>query len=141
MLLTGFRVYGSAGNTSEDAFFLDSSTNNSNGLWYSTLDDIFISNFAGTGIHIRGRPNDFLAVTQWVLFNNVVVLRSPGGANALRMEGGAFELRFRNCEFDGSAIGDGTNIYMGGMPGGGLSGYPMTVTFEGLVSQLSLIHI
>jgi hypothetical protein len=74
-------------------------------------------------------------VTQWVLFNNVVVLRSPGGANALRMEGGAFELRFRNCEFDGSAIGDGTNIYMGGMPGGGLSGYPMTVTFEGLVSQ------
>jgi len=135
VLLTGFRVYGSAGNTNEDAFFLDTSTTVDTGLWYSTLDDIFIAGFAGTGMHIRGRPNDFHAATQWVLFNNVVVFRNAGGANGLRMEGGTFELRFRNCEFDGAAIGDGTNIYMGGLPGGGVSGYPMTIVFEGLISQ------
>ena len=134
LLLTGFRVRGSAGNTSQDAFFLDTSATVNTGLWYSTLHDIYISDFAGIGIHLKGRNSDFHAVTQWVFFENVVVIRVAGGANALRMEGAAFELRFSNCEFDGQAIGDGTNIYIGGIAGG-VSGYPMTIVFEGLISQ------
>lgn len=134
VLLYGFRVYGAVGNTSEDGFFLDTSTTVNSGLWYSTLDDLGLSGFAGTAIHLRGRNNDFLSGSQWILFNNVVVTRTKGGGNALRLEGSVFELRFRNCEFDGQSAGDGTNIYIGGLSGG-LSGYPLSIAFEGLVSQ------
>src|SRR5208283_247409 len=132
--LSGFHLAGSAGNTSEDGFFLDTSSTFTAGLWYSTVNDIYMDGFAGTALHIRGPKNSFAALTQWVLFNNVVVFRAPGGANALKLEGGVFELRFVNCQFDGQGIGDGTNIYIGGQPGG-LSGYPWSIVFEGLVSQ------
>jgi hypothetical protein len=132
--LSGFRVFGSVGNTSEDGFLLDTSSTTNTGLWYSVLDDIEMQGFAGVAMHIKGRSNDFAAASQWVLFNNVVVDRVSGGGNALRLEGAVFELRFRNCQFDGQATGDGTNIYLGGRQGG-LSGYPISIAFEGLVSQ------
>jgi hypothetical protein len=134
VLLSGFRVLGSAGNTSEDGFFLDASSVVNSGLWYSTFEDIYMEGFAGIAVHLKGRGNDFLSAVQWILFNNVVVFRPKGGANALRLEGSVFELRFTDCEFDGQAIGDGTNIYIGGLPGG-LIGYPTSIMFEGLVSQ------
>jgi hypothetical protein len=134
ILLTGFRLYGSAGNTSEDGFFLDTSSTVNSGLWHSTIDDVYLQGFAGVGIHIKGRTNDFAAASQWLLFNNVVVFRASGGGNALRLEGSVFDLRFRNCEFDGQAMGDGTNVYIGGYPGAG-GGYPTSIVFEGLVSQ------
>lgn len=140
VLLSGFRLLGSVGNTSEDGFFLDASTPVNSGLWYSTFDDITVLGFAGVGIHLRARNNDFLSSDQWILFRNVTVQRPPGGGNALRLEGSVFELRFTNCEFDGSAMGDGTNIYIGGLAGG-LSGYPMTIVFEGLVSQLANLAV
>ena len=92
--------------------------------------------FKGIAIHVKGRNNDFASATQWVLFNNVVVFRAAGGGNALRLEGATFELRFRNCEFDGQGLGDGTNIYMGGLSGG-VNGYPISIIFEGLISQLA----
>jgi hypothetical protein len=132
--LSGFRILGSGGNTAENAFFLDSSATVNSGLWYSTLDDIGIMGFAGDAIYVKGRGNDFLSATQWVFFNNIIVFRTAGGRNALRVEGSAFELRFTNCEFDGQGIGDGTNIYIGGS-GAGVSGYPTSLVFEGLVSQ------
>lgn len=140
VLLSGFRLLGSVGNTHEDGFLLDTSSAVNSGLWYSTIDDILVSGFAGIGIHIRGRNNDFLALTQWVLFNNVAVFRTAGGGNALRVEGAAFELRFRNCEFDGQAVGDGTNVYLGGAPGG-VDGYPLSIAFEGMVSQAANIAV
>lgn len=134
VLLSGFHLMGSAGNTSEDGFFLDTSSHFSSGLWYSTFNDIYMDNFAGIALHIRGPSNSFAALTQWVLFNNIVVFRNRGGGNALRLEGGVFELRFVNCEFDGQGIGDGTNVYLGGL-GAGVGGYPWSIVFEGLVSQ------
>jgi hypothetical protein len=134
VLLSGFRLLGSVGNTSEDGFFLDASSSVNSGLWFSTFDDISVIGFAGVGIHLRARNNDFSSADQWLLFNNVVVNRTLGGGNALRLEGSVFQLRFRNCQFDGQAKGDGTNIYIGGF-GGGTNGYPMTIVFEGLVSQ------
>jgi hypothetical protein len=134
VLLSGFRVLGSVGNTSEDGFFLDTSSVVNSGLWYSTFEDIYMEGFAGIAVHLKGRGNDFLSAIQWVLLNNVVVYRPKGGGNALRLEGSIFELRFTDCEFDGSGVGDGTNIYIGGIPGG-LNGYPTSITFEGLVSQ------
>jgi hypothetical protein len=132
--LSGFRLYGSAGNTNEDGFFLDTSATFGAGLWYSTFDDVYLEGFAGIPIHIKGRNNDFGSISQWVLFNNVVAWRTTGGGNALRLEGSVFEVRFRNCEFDGQSAGDGTNIYLGGLAGG-MSGYPLSIAFEGLVTQ------
>jgi hypothetical protein len=134
VLLSGFHMKGSAGNTSEDGFFLDTSSTFSAGLWYSMFNDIYMDGFAGIGIHVRGPSNNFGSLTQWVTFNNIVVFRTPGGGNALRLEGGVFELRFVNCQFDGQGTGDGTNIYLGGL-GAGVSGYPWSIVFEGLVSQ------
>lgn len=134
VMLSGFRLLGAAGNTSEDGFFLDTSAAVNTGLWYSTIEDLFIEGFAGTPIHVKGRNNDFSSATQWVLFNNVTVYRTLGGANGLRLEGATFELRFRNCQFDGQALGDGTNIYIGGLAGG-VNGFPISIAFEGLVSQ------
>ncbi len=138
--LSGFRILGAPGNTNEDAIFLDTSSSVNTGLWYSAVDDVAILGFAGIPVHIKGRLNDFQSATQWVTFNNVAAFRTPGGKNALRIEGAAFELRFVNCQFDGAAIGDGTNIYLGGLAGG-RNGYPASIVFEGLVTQLAAVGV
>jgi hypothetical protein len=138
--LSGFHVIGSAGNTSEDGFFLDTSSTVNSGLWYSVFSDIILTQFSGVAIHVKGRVADFAALSEWVLFNNVVVWRNPGGGNALRLEGAVFEFRFRNCEFDGAVTGDGTNIYLGNYSGSG-GGYPVSIAFEGLVSQRAAVAV
>ena len=138
--LSGFRMFGAAGNTGQDGFFLDSSTTRNTGLWESIIEDVSVSGFAGIGIHIKSRNDNFSAASQWLLFNNVVVFRNRGGGNALRLEGAVFELRFVNCEFDGQAIGDGTNIFIGGLAGG-TGGFPTSIVFEGLVSQQASLAV
>jgi hypothetical protein len=136
VVLSGFHVKGSAGNTSEDGFLLDTSSTVSSGLWYSSFTDIYIDGFAGIGLHIRGPNNGWQSLSQWVVFTDVIVIRNAGGGNGLRMEGGAFELRFENCQVDGKTTGDGTNIYIGGATGGpAMAGFPNSIMFEGLVSQ------
>jgi hypothetical protein len=142
VLMSGFRLVGSIGNTSEDAILLDASSLSNAGLWYSTLKDIQIFNFAGVGVHLKGTTNGFEAMSQWVRFDKVVVFRTPGGANALRIEGAAFELHFEDCQFDGRAKGDGTNIYIGAVASGTMAN-PISITFQGLVSQLAgtAVHI
>ncbi len=140
VLLSGFRLYGSVGNTNEDGFFLDSSSVTNAGLWFSTLDDVYLEGFAGIAIHIRGRNDNFSSGSQWLLFRNVVAWRTPGGGNALRLEGSVFELRFTNCEFEGQRNGDGTNIYLGGLAGG-TGGYPTSIVFDGLVSQQAALAV
>jgi hypothetical protein len=134
VLLSGFRLLGSTGNTKEDGFLLDTSSTVNSGLWYSTLRDIYIEGFAGVGIHVLGHSDNFGSLTQWVDFDHVVVFRTISGGNALRLEGATFELRFTDCEFDGQAVGDGTDIYIGARSGG-VDGYPLSITFEGLVAQ------
>lgn len=142
VLLSGFNLLGSAGNTGEDGFFLDTKSTKNSGLWYSTIRDISISGFAGIGFHIRGRVFDFASGTQWVLVDDVAVFRTPGGGNALRMEGAVFELRFTNCQFDGQAIGDGTNVYIGTQEGAqGGNGEPTSIVFQGLVSQNAALAV
>jgi hypothetical protein len=132
--ISGLRIEGSVGNTSEDAFFLDSSSLSNSGLWYSELNDLFIEGFAGIGLHLRGPNANFGAETQWVQFNNIVVTRNAGGGNAVRIEGANFQLHFTTCEFEGQAMGDGTNVYIGGFPGGNFS-FPFDITFRGTVSE------
>ena len=142
VLLTGFRLYGSVGNTNQDGFLLDTSSTANAGLTNSLIQDVAVLGFAGIGIHVKGRATDFAASSQWLLFDNVVVLRPSGAGNAVRLEGAVFQLRFRNCQFDGSGIGDGTNVYLGGRPGGaGTNAYPTSIVFEGLVSQQAALAV
>jgi hypothetical protein len=134
VLLSGFHIYGAPGNTSQDAMFLDGSGYFNSGLWYSELHDIIITGFGGNGIHLRGTNANFSGLTQFTEFNRVVVFRAKGGGNALRIEGAAYELYFNDCEFDGSAAGDGTNIFVGGHPPNPYA-IPIDINFRGLTSQ------
>jgi hypothetical protein len=140
VLLSGFRLLGSAGNTSEDGIFLDTSSTNASGLWFSTIRDIYMEGFAGIALHIRGHNDNFSSLTQWVHFDQVEVFRTQGGGNGLRLEGATFELRFTNCQFDGQTTGDGTNIYIGGLEGS-VDGYPLSIVFEGLVTQAAAVGV
>jgi len=134
VLLSGFQLAGSTGNTSEDGIFLDSSGHFNSGMWYSELRDIFIYGFAGNAIHIKGTNADYSSLTQFSEFDGVFVFRPPGGGNALRIEGGAYKLDFNACEFDGSGTGDGTNIFIGARPGNPFA-VPIDINFRGLTSQ------
>jgi hypothetical protein len=134
VFLSGFRLIGSAGNTSEDAILWDASGFYNSGLWYSEVRDIFITGFAGNSIHLVGMNANFSGMSQWVEFNRVVVFRPKGAGNGLRIEGAAYELYFNDCQFDGTAPGDGTNIFIGARPGNPY-GIPIDVNFRGLTSQ------
>lgn len=141
VLLSGLRIIGSEGNTSEDAFFIDASTLSDAGLWYSTFHNLYIYNFAGIGIHLKGATANFFGTNEWILFDNVVVFRTTGGGNALRIEGSNFQLHFTDCEFDGQGIGDGTNIFIGNPPGSATYAFPFDITFRGLVSQSAALGV
>ncbi|HEX3351899.1 MAG TPA: hypothetical protein VHS34_03685 [Terriglobales bacterium] len=140
VVLSGFRLLGSAGNTSEDGIFLDTSSLANSGLWFSTFSGLEIEGFAGVGVHLKGPNNNFGAISQWLHFSDVIVFRTAGGGNGLRMEGANFEMDFSNCQFDGQAIGDGTNMYIGGLPGG-VDGYPLNIRFTGLVTQAAAVGV
>lgn len=140
VLLSGFRLAGSVGNTGEDAFFIDASSLVNAGLWYSTFEDIYISNFGGIGLHLRGPNSNFGAGNQWLVFNNLVVYRTLGGGNGIRIEGANFDMHFTDCQVDGHIAGNGTNIYIGGLAGGTFS-FPFIITFRGLVSQGAAVAV
>jgi hypothetical protein len=133
--LQGFRVYGSNSNTSEDGFFIDSSTLNSGGLWYSTFTDIYMMGFAGSAFHFRGPASGYSGTNQFLSFFNAVAYRTSGGPPALKIEGGEYQFFFHNCQFDGQ--GAGPNIFIGGGPGTATQtqGYPYIIKFDGLTSQ------
>jgi hypothetical protein len=134
VLLSGFRLLGSAGNTSEDAMLWDAKGFLGAGVWYSELNDIFIIGFAGNAIHLVGSNEGYTGMSQWVSFNRVIVFRSAGGGNGLRIEGAAYELNFNDCQFDGTAPGDGTNIFIGGRAGNNYA-VPIDINFRALTSQ------
>jgi hypothetical protein len=132
--LSGFHLYGAAGNTSQDGIFLDASGFYNAGVWYSEFDDLILTAFAGNSIHLKGTNAGFDGMTQFTEFNRVIAFRPPGAGNALRIEGAAYELYFNDCQFDGAGMGDGTNIFIGGRPGNAYA-FPLDINFRGLTSQ------
>jgi hypothetical protein len=140
VVLSGFRLLGSLNNTAEDAFFIDASTLVNAGLWYATFEDIYIAYFGGIGLHLRGPNTNFGASNQWLIFNNLVIYRPMGSGNGIRIEGTNFDLHFNDCLVDGSAVGNGTNIYIGGLAGGNFS-FPFIMTFRGLISQRAAVAV
>lgn len=134
VLLSGFHIYGAPGNKGQDAILLDSSGYYNAGIWYSELHDVIVTGFSGDGIHLKGTSANFSGMTQFTEFNRVLVFRTKGGGNALRIEGAAYELYFNDCEFDGSGPGDGVNIFIGGSPPSTYA-IPIDINFRGLTSQ------
>jgi hypothetical protein len=134
VVISGLRLLGAPGNAGQDGLFLDTSSITNSGLWYATLDDIHLEGFSGIGVHLKGQNNNFGGLSQWVEFKKVIVFRTAGGGNGLRIEGANFQQRFEDCQFDGQGIGDGVNIYIGGLAGGS-GAFPLNITFQGLVSQ------
>jgi len=134
VFLSGFRLIGSVGNTSEDAMLWDASGHFASGVWYSEVRDIFITGFAGNSIHLVGTNANYTGMSQFIEFNRVIVYRPKGGGNGLRIEGATYELYFNDCQFDGTAAGDGTNIFIGARPGNPY-GIPIDINFRGLTSQ------
>ena len=134
VLLSGIRLVGSTGNTSEEAIFWDASAHFAAGVWYSELNDVFIIGFAGHAIHMVGTNAGYTGMNQWVTFNRVIVFRSAGGGNGLRIEGATYELNFNDCQFDGTAPGDGVNIFIGGRAGNNYA-VPIDINFKNLTSQ------
>ncbi len=84
VFLSGFRLIGSTGNTSQDAILLDSSGFTNSGVWYSEVRDIFITGFAGNGIHLVGTSANFSGISQFIEFNRVIVFRSRGAREWLK---------------------------------------------------------
>lgn len=140
VLLSGLSIHGALGNTAQDAIFLDSSGNYNSGVWFSELHDIIITGFGGIGLHLKGTNADFSGMTQFTEFNRVLVFRTKGGGNGLRIEGASYELYFNDCEFDGTGAGDGTNIFIGGRPPNRFA-FPIDINFRGLTSQAAAIAV
>jgi len=134
VLLSGFRIFAASGNTSQDGILLDSSNFYNAGVWYSELHDIMLFGFAGNAIHLKGTNSGYYGMTQFTAFNRVLAFRPQGAGNALRIEGAAYGLDFNDCQFDGAAMGDGTNIFIGGRPGNTYA-IPIDINFRNLTSQ------
>lgn len=138
--LKNLHIQGAAGNTTQDAFFIDCSTTTNTGLWYSLFEDIFIQGFNGIGLHLRGRNDNYSAVNQFSTFINVTVFRL-GSGNAVRIEGANGALKFINGEFDGPGkAAGGTNIYVGSY-GSNTFAYPFSVDFDGTTSQAANVAV
>jgi hypothetical protein len=138
--LSGFRLIGSVGNSSQDGILWDSSGFANSGVWYSEINDLFITGFAGNGIHLVGANSNYSGMSQFVEFNRVIVFRPRGGGNGLRIEGAAYELYFNDCQIDGAAPGDGTNIFIGARPGSAYA-VPTDINFRGLTMQSAAVGV
>lgn len=125
VFMSGLQFIGATGNTAQDGFFIDSSSNTNSGLWYSTFDDIVVQGFNGVGIRLRGRPNDSLSNNQFLQFRNVQVFRPAATAGpALKIEGANSNITFLGGEFDGVSqdhVAGSENIYVGQYSGGGVN--------------------
>jgi hypothetical protein len=138
--LKGFTVLGTVGNTSQDCFFMDCSGFTNCGLWYSQFTSIYVQGFMGKGMHLKGRPNDYDSINQFLVMTSVFVQRPASGSEALYIEGANAQMQFINCEFDGNSLGDGTNIYIG-QSGTGQSASPDSMKFDLLTCQKAAVGI
>jgi hypothetical protein len=137
VVLRGFRITATPGNKSQSGIQFIAAQ--SSGLWYSELDDIYISGFAGISVDLEATntvaPG---AINQFSTFRRIVAARTNRGSYALQIKGFNNSLKFENCEFDGTdtgtAGGDGlTNIIVQDAPG--VTFPPYNIKFDLLTSQ------
>ena len=92
------------------------SSNIHGGNWNSVFRNIKMKEMKGHGIYIEGGANaDFKLFDQYLLFENVQIIRDNEEANCLKITGGVVNCTFLRCDFEvtfGAEI-DGTNVYLG----------------------------
>jgi len=139
VLLRNFEVLAALGNTSQDCFFLDTSSLYDSGLRYSVFDQLQIIGFKGVTLRLRGSPNTFSGLNEWDQFRSLIVYRPVGGGNAIRIEGANGQIEFIGGQYDGQLQGDGTNIYIGSYSGGSVA--PLDITFHKVTTQLANVGV
>lgn len=138
IVLRGFRIAGTVGNTTQTAFSLVAGQ--SGGFWYSEMDDIVVSGFGGMGLDLEATnltaPQ---ALNQFDTFKRIIVNRTSGGNYALQIKGFNNSMKFENCAFDGpfQATDGGTNINI--QDSAGSSFPPYNVKFDLLTSQWATV--
>ncbi len=139
VVLSGFRLVGTAGNTTQNGIFINASGLNG-GLWYSDFQDIEVANFGGIGLDLEAPVGG--GINQFSTFARVRVFRVAGGGYGMQIKGWNSSLKFENCQFDGSpqvSGGDGTttNINIDDFTGGIFP--PYNIKFDLLTTQWAAI--
>jgi hypothetical protein len=137
MQLSNLTLLGATGNTSQQCMFFDLSANTT----LSVIDRfnmyrVVCQNFKGVDYHLKGSLNtgvlaNFIQLLKWT---DVWALRGTGGGEGFRFEGAVGQIDCYSCEVDGSAIGDGNNIYVGGTSNTDAT-FPYTINFYSLTNQ------
>lgn len=86
----------------------------SGGIWMSKFKNINIVNLKGNGIHMEGGDlsSNYLLPNQFLIFENVRVVRSNENYNSLKITGQQGQVTFLNCTFDGK-VSKGINVFIG----------------------------
>ena len=89
----------------------------SGGIWLSKFKNINIINLKGNGIHLEGgnASSNYLLPNQFLIFENVRVVRSDENYNSLRITGQQGQITFLNCTFDvnNGMVSKGVNVFIG----------------------------
>jgi hypothetical protein len=132
VVLTNFRLYGADGNRNQNGLDIVAQGRGA-GLWYSEFRDLILLGFRGVGINLDGSVAGTPAgVDQFLSFRDVRAFRNRRDSYALRIYGVVGQVTFDNCQFDGSAIGDGTNIWIGSRSS---TSWPYSIDFRELTTQ------
>jgi hypothetical protein len=138
IILRGFRIYGTPGNTRQNALQIIAGP--SGGLWYSEFDDIMITGFAGISLDFEAtNTTDPQGINQFSTFKRIVVARAKAGSYALEIRGFNNSLSFEDCQFDGTftgtAGGDGLTNILITEDVAGISFPPSNIRFDSLTTQ------
>lgn len=78
-------------------------SNGNGGIWNSVFKNINIVNLNGTGIYLEGgnEASDYKLPNQFLIFENIRVVRHNDTKNSLIINGQQGQLTFLNCTFDG----------------------------------------
>lgn len=147
VVFEGFIVYGygasySAGN-STPAFNLTAS-GSGGGCMFCTFRDVgalyFSGGSQGVFTFVGSATSGVAQINQYIIMENVRTVRQPSGSYALYIAGANGQMYFTDCEFDGQASTDGTNVYIGVVASGN-NGVPYSLSFRGLTSQSAALAV
>lgn len=113
LTLNGARLPGSNESSPKNAMYLKAvaaGSDNDGGIWNSTFKNIRIVQFDGSGIILEGggieenttTEYDFKLPNQFLIFENVEVVRQKDDTHALLIKGQHGQLTFINSRFDGA---------------------------------------
>lgn len=111
--MQGIRFLGAPGNTASGMQIIASTGSGfGGGLWESYFTDLTFIGFKGIGIDLEATVGTASSrgLDQVNSFRDVKVFRVSSGGPALQLLGAIAQELFDNCQFQGPAQGDGTNV-------------------------------